>query len=450
MNEKYVKIKQIMKGLIIKNQIGKIISNNIIEKIFFCMLCATIFTGSLCHWILDISYKYRFDNIEKKYVDYNWIFVVAAVISMYYLFCAKSIKFDFALFFLCQGLALVAILDYHRELYDSVNYAWILPIAYISGKLAAGADRQNINNRVATMFWVLAFGLFCVSATDMYNNFRQIPIRGLEVNAWSSFWLNYISESRCTYEMGFVLVTSSLGYSIYKGREKKLNQIIIILLNIAIQICCTIVTGRANRLLLPITFFTFTILYLYDNWDALSRKQIKTIVVIVVVMICILLGGLIAFVNNWFGLYTAYLDSSWAGSGGTFTNVRFTLDYNGFMAMLKYPLEDYYTLGLERPHSMLLDYGRAYDLTIYVLLVIYRLITIKDAIILAFIKNERSYIKYLLIPGFLAINLEYSMEPNGFQYRHIWMAGLLISGLIRAWLEVCGEKNNVKTNVYNK
>ena len=110
--------------------------------------------------------------------------------------------------------------------------------------------------------------------------------------------------------------------------------------------------------------------------------------------------------------------------------------------MLEYPLEDYDIYGLQRPHSMLLEYGRVFDIAVWGLLVLFRLYTIKEAFVLALRKNEYSWIKYLLIPAFAALNLYYSMEPNGYDHRHLWMIGLFLSGMIKGL-----NNNNVAKNI---
>ena len=70
-----------------------------------------------------------------------------------------------------------------------------------------------------------------------------------------------------------------------------------------------------------------------------------------------------------------------------------------------------------------------------------KILIIKDMLRLAFSKEENSWIKYLLVPSFIALNLYYSMEPNGYAHRYFWLVGLLISGMIRGWLEG-GSKTN--------
>ena len=127
--------------------------------------------------------------------------------------------------------------------------------------------------------------------------------------------------------------------------------------------------------------------------------------------------------------------------------MRFSYDLNGFKAMLAHPLEDYVALyDIRNPHSMLLEYGRAFGFSIWALLVLFRLLIIKDAVSLILEKRSYAWIKYLLVPAFCSLNLYYSMELNGFAHRYLWMIGLFISGMIRGWLE-CSERQVIVREV---
>lgn len=69
-----------------------------------------------------------------------------------------------------------------------------------------------------------------------------------------------------------------------------------------------------------------------------------------------------------------------------------------------------------------------------------RMLLIVDAVRLVFRRNDYSWIKYLLLPAFAAVNMYYSMEPNGFAHGYIWMVGLFISGMIRDGVDLKNVK----------
>ena len=73
-----------------------------------------------------------------------------------------------------------------------------------------------------------------------------------------------------------------------------------------------------------------------------------------------------------------------------------------------------------------------------------RMLLTVDAVRLVFRRNDYYWIKYFLLPAFAAVNMYYSMEPNGFTHRYFWMVGLFISGMIRGWLDLKNVKKLLK------
>ena len=421
--------------------------NNILENLIFSILCATVFTIGMCHWILDVEYKNTVTDINLAKIDIRFYFWIVAVVIVYYLLKNIPIELDFTTLILCQIFILIGVLDYHNESYNLVAYAWLLPMTFIAGKVAVGKNVKIATYRIEILYFVMAIGIFITALLDFYMNFKYAPVYGFQLDKWPSFWLGGIWENRCTYELGFVLVTSAAGYFIYSIKRNKLCIIFLITSNIIIQKLVISVTGRENRLLLPISVVLFLFLYLFDNWNKMSFRQKRVVYVFIAGIFGGIILAILAFINNWGGLYDKYLDSNWSSTGGIFTNLRFSYDLNGFKAMLAHPLEDYVALyDIRNPHSMLLEYGRAFGFSIWALLVLFRLLIIKDAVSLILEKRSYAWIKYLLVPAFCSLNLYYSMELNGFAHRYLWMIGLFISGMIRGWLE-CSERQVIVREV---
>ena len=413
--------------------------NCLFDNLIFSIFCATVFTMGMCHWILDVEYRNNVSDIALAGIDFRFFFFSSINIIIYYLIKNIPVKLDFTTLILCQIFILISVLDYHNESYGLVAYAWMLPMTFIAGKVVAGKNIKLATYRIEKLYFVMAIGIFITALLDFSMNFKYAPVYGFQLDKWPSFWLGGMWENRCTYELGFVLVTSATGYLIYSIKRNKLCIPFVLISNIIIQKLVISVTGRENRLLLPISVAIFVVLYLLDNWKKMSIQQKGIVYVFIILVVAGTVLAIIAFFNNWGGLYDKYLASNWSSTGGVFTNIRFSYDWDGFKAMLAHPLEDYVALyDIRNPHSMLLEYGRAFGLSIWMLLVIFRLLLIKDAIALITNKAPYAWIKYLLIPSFCGLNLYYSMELNGFAHRYLWMIGLFISGMIRGWLE-CSE-----------
>ena len=420
----------------INNIKALIFENTLVERFVYCVLLATLFTTGLCHWILDVEYYEIIDDKSLATVNLGWVFVVCVPICIFYLIRKKQIQFDMALVILVQTFIFIGILDMHYERYSLAQYAWILPTAYIIGKLAVGTDVNKENTRILQIYLVLAGGILITTLLDFAMNFVDAPTVGYMTEGWPSFWTRGLQGNRCTYEFGFVLVTAATGYALIVANKYKLILIPTVVLNVVIQALVISVEGRENRLLLPINLFIVGVLYYYDHRKKMSAKMKKVIHILVAIFIAFIAFAVISFFNNWFGLYTRYLHSNWHSSGGVFTNVRFRYDINGFKNMIMHPVEDYSTLyKVRQPHSMLLEYGRVFGFSVWGLLTIFRLLIIKDMIMLAVNKSDRAWVKYILVPAFISVNLYHSMELNGYAHRYMWMVGLLISGMIRGWLE---------------
>ena len=426
-------------------------NKNCFDIIIFSALCATLFTSGLCHVLIDNVYSTYLIADNLNLVDLNWVFAILSLISVYYLVKKKKILFDFELIIFIQAYVLHAVLDYNKERYTNVCYAWILPMAYIVAKLAVSTSVtiREANSRIIKLYFSLGIGWFIAATADVYNNFRLAPVNGFQTEIWPSFWIPAAAENRTTYEIGFIFITCSLGYSIYRAKKNKIALVLIILANLLIQYFEVKIEGRENRLLLPIALLIVGSLYLLDNRKSISIKAKKAIVACVVAFIIFVIFAWIAFINNWFGLHDRYLGSVWAGSGGVFTNVRFSYNLGALKSMLIHPLDDFRGYeDMTRGHSMFLEYGRVGGFSIYVLFIIFNIFVLKDIIKISFLKNTNAWIKYLIVPALIGINLYYAMEPNGYVYKSFWMLGLYLSGMLRGWLEI-SDKPEINTERKN-
>ena len=155
-----------------KNKVDKLIyENEVVERVVFCILLATLFTAGMCHWIIDIEYYGIVDDKSLAVVNLSLVFVICAIISIYYLLRKKRIQFDMALVVLIQTFIFIGMLDYHYCRYPLVQYAWILPTAYITGKLAVGTNRTIANYRIEKIYLALASGILITTMLDFSMNF---------------------------------------------------------------------------------------------------------------------------------------------------------------------------------------------------------------------------------------------------------------------------------------
>lgn len=430
----------------IKDYIFEAFTSNIVERFFFSIICATAFTASFCHWLLDLSYKYKPTQEGTLHIDFTWVFWICFVVVLYYLIrnyliTNKIVKFDLALILLCQSFIFVGILDYHNEQYPSIPYAWILPMGYIIGKYAIGTEIHTVEKNIEKIYFCLAFGSvgiltldliqLCLFVKDWGVPFTQIYT--LAIGEWPGFLTND-GQNRCTMEFGAVLITSALGYTFMKIREHKILCISTIIASFICILFSFLSTGRGVIVLLALSIGTFAFMLLLDKRKHIPRKAKLIVLLFFIAMFIFVSIILLAIDGDWFGIKDMYLNSYWSRDGGIINNVRFSIDWNGFISMLQYPLDNYEEIaGLARPHSMLLEYGRVYGISVYIGLVLFRVITFLYAFLL--LQKKDAEIKYLLIPAFICVNAYYSMEPNGHALKYFWLIGLLISGFIASTID---------------
>lgn len=419
--------------------------NSIIYRIFgsektdgfvFSVFLATLFTAGLCSNILDIAYKYTSSQADNNlHVDFNWVFWIGAVVILFYLIrdyilTKRLVTFDFALVLLVQSLIFVGIIAYHNEDYSTIAYTWLLPVAYVVGKLVIGNNIAEANKRIVIIVYVFMVALFLAVMLDFYNFFKYSKMYGYPMTEWWPGFMTDLMQNRCGMSLGLFFVNTSIWYAIFKRKQNPVMFVVMIVGMIISQYWGIEVQSRTITLLPILSLMVVLALILYDKRKFIPKSFWIISGVSVVALIAFVL---IAFFNNWFNLRTIYNNSEWGAE--LLQNERFVMDWNGFKLMLQNPTGKFTPPDNEwyNPHNTFLQYGRVNGIAVFILLEIFKLITLKDAIVMSKKENKYSDIKYLLIPAFVCLNVNFSMDPNGYVQRFLWMMLLLVNGIIRGW-----------------
>ena len=416
----------------------KLLENKYIESFFLAAMCATVFTMSLCYWILELTYKYNHNT--DSFVDINWVAGAGLILSAYFLIRKKRIDMDPAILFLLQVAVLIAIVDYNNGEFIKVCYAWFVPIAYICGKLAITYDDKIISNtidiekdkravekRTLLIVAALVIGMFLISFSDFWPNWKSGWAFGTE--NWSSAWAEN-TTARTTFGLGFVPTISICFIIFFIYKKHIFLSLVILVSNIVVQYISYKTEGRTFMMMLPLAGMVMGCMALYDNWKTIDKRK-KTLIILVPCLLIVF--GIIAFYANAFGIHDRYDNSFMSAGGGFLRNERIRLNVNAIKNIIAYPTDNIHTrYGLHTGHNISITFGAAYDVTIMILVVLVRLFYTIEAFKMAFNKNI-GFIKYILIPIFVNLNIYYSLEPNAAWAREYWMAGLLISGMIAGW-----------------
>lgn len=176
---------------------------------------------------------------------------------------------------------------------------------------------------------------------------------------------------------------------------------------------------------MPICLF----FYLLNNHEIVSGTLIKKLKIsglVLIVLVAIISFG---YIVNIFNIQSIYENSYLNGGGGVLKNERFDFLKKVISAMPNYPLGGYDVASPEGSHNMWLEYGNTYGVFVLGFLLIYKVLTIVDILILT-LNKEIEKVKYLLLSTFIYINIYYSLEPNGFAHREFLVFGLFLCGMI--------------------
>lgn len=424
--------------IILKNdKVNKILESKLVERLFFSLFCATIISTEICHWMLDFNYK--FENLSQAgpIIDFKFVLWISVIVSIYYLLKRGKIVWDAALIILIQVMLLVGVLDYHSQNYVEIPYAFLLPLAYIVAKSVVIEDKGNSSKKAVLVFAVIAIGMYIQSIIDFLYVLSDEWFTELDV--WINYWTKTI-QPRTTYEYGFVFVTSA-AVLLFLPINKYFKALILVL-NIVSQYFVIKTEGRENTCMLLIALMIGVIAFICELYGK-KKKQAQMLILILV--FGIIVGGVIVWpkINNYIQ------NSYWSDGGGILHNQRIQTFIDAIKYQLQFPLENYTEkYGLPYSHAMLLEYGRVYDFSIMLLLVIFIIITIKDTIVLLISKRVSKIAKWLFLTAFININAYYLLEPNAHAHRYFWMPGLMLFGIIRGLTESLKyEKTNISTNV---
>lgn len=417
----------------------KLLESKTIENFFLAATCATVFTMSLCYWILELTYKYN-HNMDSV-VDINWVAGAGLIISVYYLFKKKRIEFDSTLCFLLQLTLLMGVIDYHRGEFLKVCYAWFIPTSYIIGKLVVSYDEDDvfvyrnkrIENRTYLLFFSLAVGMFLLAFSDFLPNWRSGWAFGTE--NWSSVWAEN-TTARTTFVLGFVPMIGTFCIVFFISKRKKLLSLLLIITNVLIQYFAFKTEAREPICMFIITMVIGLTMTIVDRWKQIgARKKVKALFIVCVLVLVIV----VFFQLDIFGLKTAYRNSFFSDGGGIIKNQRIILNSWAIDNIIMFPTEDITNYKLYPGHNMTLNLGAVYDLTTMLLVLIVKILYSIEALKM-FINKRIGMIKYVLIPTFINLNIYYVLEPNAAYAKEYWMASLVISGMIAGWNEL--EKKN--------
>lgn len=397
------------------------------EVIWQLIVAAGIFTYGLMYPALE-------------YTFYSTFALILTIIALAGMLIYKHVDLDLKMLLLFQVFLFVGFSNSRNWIEYEVPFTWMLFWPYVIGKLAVGNKKKDVNKYFTLHFFTMAAGMTLSGMLDiLYGVITDQYTTEYTFNFWTGDYY-----ARTTHEYNYLFIIATFLFALVKGRKNK-RFYLINLLDLIIVVDMIYHQGRYSLTYTLLQIMAFFLLYVIEMWFAGGKKR-KVIEGIVITLIAIIVIGLIAFRLDFLGLYTKYENSYLVGGGSVFHNQRYDFLVSVIGAIPDHMLGGYDIASPEGSHNMWLEYGDKYGVLILVLLLLFKLLTFKDAIIVAI--KEKSDIRYLILSAFVYLQLYYTLEPNGFARRELFIFGLFFWGLIRGKVEV-ENKGDIELTKFN-
>lgn len=396
-----------------------------INKVVFVIFMATIFV-------------YGFMN---RLIDSRDVFVIGAPICIYWMLQRKSSPFDLQFLFLFATFYLMAIYEYMTEpwvgyRYNVMVYAYIFPFTYLLGKMCIGESKYQYEQNTFIIMSVLSTGMFAQAVLDYMKKNITNPFNDIREAGWYAFWNNeYILKNEV--EFYFYLTIAALFFALIVRKERKLFGVLVVLAQLFIIINSLIVRGRSAILLMLCIFILMALIYILTN--PVSNSVKRGMIILIFVMASIAIVGLLLVCFNAFGIRDIYNNSFLSRDGGIFHNVRFTWEREGYRKIFTlqkggWIVESNVLQG--KLHNSWMEYGRNYDIIIYLLLMLFVVSALIRGIITLFKNNKKCPILFWVVGAQLLYFLYFSVERMGFADRDWIILYVFISGIVSGLSEM--------------
>ncbi len=339
-----------------------------------------------------------------------WVFCAgAAVYVLYQVVKTKKFKLDIQIILLAAVMYLIAKHDAQYQLEGEAFKVAAPILAHLLGRALCGDDEQASDKRIFAATSALTLGCLVQGVMDVII---KIATGYLHEAGWVGLWGIYMA--RTAYESNFLMLLAMAAYSVVLFKENKRDKkyIAFIVLGIMSMLNSLIIMqGRTNIMTFIVTLIVLFAVRAAQNND--TKKNIKIFSIFAAIVAVAVVGLEIAQ-----RIYTSHHDMSKPAfflfrDGGLLHNIRFRVAKQGLKLLIENPQGGFITTvhkDITSTHNMWLEYGREFGLLVFILLVVYLVISLVN--IIRVIKNKReSDIGLLLLGMFIALNAFYMLEP---------------------------------------
>ena len=345
----------------------------------------------------------------------------------------KRNVFDISVIFLGMGFLSYSYIT-GNDLISMVLYSGIPVLAYLAGKMWC-MQKSSLcigKNTGKVMILTLTMGTFVCGLLEKYSRFFRFTEECYSGRYWFDFWDGGIRPA--TYYMFYAMMTIGVVFwALYVRKKEKLLSCSYLLFIVIELAFFAWVETRTPFLVIAIVLFIAFVIFLWIN-----RREAYVKPLVSIIGICAIAGVAIVAITWYFNLFNiqnSVIGQVLSHDGGIFGNVRFQAQRNAIMQLFMYPMggKQMDIAGLKYVHNVWLDIAYTAGIIPFVFVAAYTIGTFVECVKLILSRDIPQEMKYLMTGIFIALHLNYSVEPVLDANMVFWAMGTCVSGMIKGY-----------------
>ncbi|SDH62197.1 hypothetical protein SAMN05421493_102142 [Pseudobutyrivibrio sp. 49] len=315
--------------------------------------------------------------------------------------------------------------------WDFTTNAWGLPMIYILGRMSVGNRKSELEKRGFLVLTTFAIGMYI---QGVLNYSRILTVFGGDGMVGGTAFFDHTKLwGRNAYDVGFTVLFGGLFYAFLVRKQNKkffIFEMIACAIGAGINLYFE---GRTAVFIIVAVFMTMAFLYVMVGHHEILIKYKKVLWGILALIIVVIA----AYVFNIGGFADIYNNSFMGRDGGIFGNVRLVTWKGGLIYIFKKQMGgwrlDTKKYVLDYAHNSWLEFGRNYDIVLFMFLVFFLVASIIIDFKLLYKYGKKYKIVYFAVGSKLAFFIISMMNPDCYlgmdlQYLFLFVCGIA-SGL---------------------
>lgn len=390
------------------------------------------------YWIINLVMLFLFGM---QFMGFSKIVIVlwlGLVILIEFTRCRKGILDIPAILLGLGGISYFYISG--NEIITSVIFGGLPVALYLAGKVwcmrAPSFCNADLNGKIVIL--TLTLGTFAGGLLEKYSRFFRFTEECYSGRYWFDFWDGGLRPA--TYYMFYaMMILGTAFWAFYIRKNQKLLGNCFVLFIAVELIFFAWVETRTPFLVIGLVMVIEFALFLWLNR---KEKYVKPTLIVggvlagagIITALAVWYGNIFNIQNSAFGLLLSQ-------DGGILGNIRFKAQRNAIMQLFVYPMggKQMDLAGLPFVHNVWLDIANTAGLIPFFLIIAYTIFTIVECAKLVISKDVPQEMKYLMTGIFIALHLDYSVEPVLDANMIFWAMGACISGMIKGY-RICSKE----------